>query len=78
MYLHETVNKDVRYLRNWCPQTCSSVSGVGWGECFCCEPEEPIIPPPEPPLQCCVTRVIVRNSGRYVVSSNGSVQKVCC
>lgn len=34
-------------------------------------------PPLPPPPQYCVTRTIIRNSGKYTVNSNGSVTRVC-
>ncbi len=73
------INKEIRQLRDNCPQTCNSISGNGQGSvcrCPCPEPEVP--PPPVPPKQCCVTRIITRNSGRYLVNDNGTIQKVCC
>ena len=75
---YEIVNEDVRYLRNECPISCFSVTGTGPGECKCCPDPEPPPPPAPPPPRCCATRVVVRNSGTYLVSSNGSVMKVCC
>lgn len=35
MPLSTIVNQDIRYIRNWCPITCSSVTGTGNGACPC-------------------------------------------
>ncbi len=77
--MYQIINKDVRQIRDNCPETCSHTTGTGLGSvcrCPCPKPEPP--PPPEVPKQCCVTRIITRNSGRYAIRDNGTIQKVCC
>lgn len=76
--MHEQiVNKDVRYLRENCPISCSSVTGTGPGECKCCPGPEPKPTPPPVKQDCCVHRYVVRRSGTYQIGADGSVQRVC-
>jgi hypothetical protein len=84
---------EILEVRNTCPISCSSVTGTGSGSvCRCCENIEfnkcsyftggmdcpvPDVPPPVVAPIVCTTRIITRGSGSYMVSSNGSVQRVC-
>ncbi len=75
----EIVNEDVRYLRDYCPITASSVTGTGPGAvCRCeCEPPPPI-PPVQPKPQCCAIKVKVGSLVRYRPNNGSANLKVCC
>jgi hypothetical protein len=75
----EIVNEDVRYLRDHCPPTATSVSGTGPGSvCRCdCPPPTPPEPPKPPPPKHCVKRVVVNNLTRYTARTNNTHIRVC-
>lgn len=76
---YDIVDKDVRYKRDECPPTCSSVTGTFWGSvCRCgCEPEAPVVPAPPSP-RCCSVRVTSNNLRRYRISNGSGAVTVCC
>lgn len=79
-YKHITVNQDVQYIRDRCPQTISTVTGNGPGMvCRCdCPPVEPPTPPAPSRPKCCQVNIVVGNLKRYRVSSANTQIKVCC
>lgn len=75
---YEIVDGDLRYLRNICPMTISTVTGCGPGAvCRCeCEPE-----PEKPPIvkirPTCKTNVSVKAFTRYRAPSSANNLRVC-
>jgi hypothetical protein len=86
--------KEIRELREHCPKTCESCTGVGQGSvCRCCYVAEfshcswftgslqcPVIwpVPVPPPLQCCLKRIMIRDMQRYLANGGTLDQTVCC